>query len=283
MIQDLIEETLIKEGFFAAAKDFIVHRVTATSDLHEEHSTSAASSPNERLFTIAKREGGVVTVPESALRKTISFACRGLEKTTNSELLLEESVRNFYEGIKEQEVDLSHIMAARAKIEWEPDYSKVASRLLLDLLYRETMLVNADHPKLVHHHREYFKKYIQKGIQIERLSPALLDFDLDRLGKTMRLDRDDLFGYLGLQTLYDRYFIHQEERRLRRPKFSGCALQWVLQSEKKTKTAVRSSFTKFSPFPLCLEHPYPLQFRNYPLSAQLLLPLDGRRRSAPYL
>lgn len=239
-IQDLIEETLMKEGFFPAAKDFIIHRISESSDFHEELPSPTSSSPNDKLFTIAKREGGVVTVSESAFRKAISFACRGLEKTTDSELLLEESLRNFYEGIKEQEVDLSHIMAARSKIEWEPDYSKVASRLLLDLLYRETMQVSADHPKLVHQHREYFKKYISKGIELERLSPALLDFDLDRLGKTMRLDRDDLFGYLGLQNLYDRYFIHDEERRLETPQifWMRVAMGLAIAEEDKNSRAI---------------------------------------------
>ncbi len=147
----------------------------------------------------------------------LKFACRGLEDLTSAEELLESSITNFYEGIKESEVDQANIMAARAKIEIEPAYSKVASRLLLDVLYRETMEISASDPSLESAHREYFKKYLKFAITVERVSPALLKFDLDKLARAMQLQRDDQFTYLGLQTLYDRYFIHHEQRRLETP------------------------------------------------------------------
>lgn len=236
MIQDLIEELLMKEGFFPVAKDFIVHRVSEKTQPEEKEAAPVLpSTPDERVFATEKSDGSAGTITEGSLRKTISFACRGLKKTTNVEELLEESIRNFYEGIKEKEIETSNIMAARAKIEREPDYSLVAARLLLDVIYRETMKIPADHARLVHHHRDYFKKYIKKGVDIERLSPTLLEFDLDRLAKTLRLDRDDDFGYLGLQTLYDRYFIHEEERRLETPQIFWMRVAMGLASGEENK------------------------------------------------
>ena len=143
--------------------------------------------------------------------------------------------------MKENEVDLANIFAAKSKIEKEPAYSAVAARLLLDVLYRETMGLPASDATLQKAHRQYFKKYIKAGISLERVSPKLLDFDLDELGIAMDLSRDDLFTYLGLQTLYDRYFIHNEQRRLETPQIfwmrvaMGLALN---EGEQKNKRAI---------------------------------------------
>lgn len=108
-------------------------------------------------------------------------------------------------------------MAARAGVEKEPAYARVASRLLLDVIYRETMGVAATDSNLQDRHQKYFKDYIHHAISIERLSPALKEFNFDLLAKAIDLKRDDQFYLLGLQTLYDRYFIHEEGRRLETP------------------------------------------------------------------
>ena len=102
------------------------------------------------------------------------------------------------------------MMAARTKIELEPAYSPLHRAFYWNTLYRETMEVTAADPSLESHHREYFKKYLHEAIAVKRVHPDLLQFDLDKLGRAMQLQRDDKFTYLGLQTLYDRYFIHHE-------------------------------------------------------------------------
>jgi ribonucleoside-diphosphate reductase alpha chain len=111
----------------------------------------------------------------------------------SADSLLEESLKNFYEDMKESEVDQANTMAARAKIEVEPAYSKVAARLLLDILYRETMSVSASDPSLEEKHRQYFKEYIHHGVEIARLSPLLKEFDLDKIAKALEMPRDDQF------------------------------------------------------------------------------------------
>lgn len=218
LIDDETEQQLMKEGFFGAAKNFILHRA---SQGEQGSATFAHALPSDekktRQFTIIDENQVTRTISEAQLFSRLKFACRGLEDLTSAEELLESSISNFYEGIKESEVNQANIMAARAKIEMEPAYSQVASRLLLDVLYRETMEISASDPSLESTHREYFKKYIKYAIQVDRVSPDLLQFDIDKLGRAMQIQRDDQFTYLGLQTLYDRYFLHHEQRRLETP------------------------------------------------------------------
>ncbi|MBX9744494.1 MAG: ribonucleoside-diphosphate reductase subunit alpha, partial [Chlamydiales bacterium] len=133
------------------------------------------------------------------------------------------------------------IMAARAKIEKEPAYSQVAARLLLDSIYRETLGLPASDNTLKKAHQKYFKKTIKEAISLERVSPVLLDFDLDALSQVIALSRDDLFTYLGLQTLYDRYFLHHEQRRLETPQIFWMRVAMglsILEGEQKTERAI---------------------------------------------
>jgi ribonucleoside-diphosphate reductase alpha chain len=194
-----------------------------------------------RTFEITSVDGGKVQLTDLMLRSRLSFATRGLENLTSSDELLETAIGQFYEGMKETEVDLATIFAAKSKIEKEPAYSQVASRLLLDVIYRETMGLPASDSTLAKTHKSYFKKYIKEGISLDRVSPQLLDFDLDELALAIDLKRDDLFSYLGLQTLYDRYFIHHEERRLETPQIFWMRVAMGLavgEGEQKNKRAI---------------------------------------------
>ncbi len=217
LIEDEIEQQLMREGFFAVAKDYILHR-----SAHGQQSTSQLSETVEhehamREFTIVDQHNNTCMVTEQQLKTRLNHACRGLEDLVSVDELLENTITNFYQGMKESEVDLACMMAARTKIELEPAYSTVASRLLLDTLYRETLEVSAADPSLESHHRNYFKQYLHQAIAVKRVHPDLLQFDIDKLARAMQLQRDDKFTYLGLQTLYDRYFIHHEHRRLETP------------------------------------------------------------------
>jgi ribonucleoside-diphosphate reductase alpha chain len=240
LIQDEIEQQLMREGYFNVAKDFILNRAQLSPSSSEQLSLPLEEK-EVRLFHIIDAGGTAGTITETQLRSRFTYACRGLEDLTKSEELLENSVTNFYEGIKETEVDQAVLMAARAKIEFEPAYAKVAGRLLLDILYRETMGISAFDPSLDTAHRDYFKSYLKLAISIHRVHPDLATFDLDKLGRAMQLQRDDKFEYLGLQTLYDRYFIHNNGRRLETPQIfwmrvaMGLAL---IEKENKNERAI---------------------------------------------
>jgi len=216
-LQDEIEYQLMKEGHFVVAKSFILYRASMGEQSHTPMEHPPLEETHQRQFLTVDQGGQKVFVSELQLLQRLKFACRGLEDLVSADTLLQESIKNFYDEMKESEIDQANIMAAKAKIEIEPAYSTVASRLLLDTLYRETMQIPASSADLESAHRQYFKEYLQKGVELKRISPALLEFDLDKLSQAMQLQRDDQFTYLGLQTLYDRYFIHNDGQRMETP------------------------------------------------------------------
>ncbi|MBX7067361.1 MAG: ribonucleoside-diphosphate reductase subunit alpha [Parachlamydiales bacterium] len=240
MIEDRIERELMSEKYFDVAKHYILYRAEKFKNQTIIPAVVDESAP-VRQFEIATVDSGKMILTEIMLKSKIAFACRGLENLVSVDETLETAISQYYVGMKEQEVDLANIFAAKSKIEKEPAYSQVASRLLLDVVYRETIGLPASDSTLPKAHRSYFKKYIKKAISYDRVSPKLLDFDLDELGAAMDLARDDLFSYLGLQTLYDRYFIHHEQKRLETPQIfwmrvaMGLALN---EGEQKNKRAI---------------------------------------------
>jgi ribonucleoside-diphosphate reductase alpha chain len=253
MIQDEVERQMMAEGFYQVAKDFIIYRAqrAAQRALEGEQAevqgsdvsaaTTPATSAPGASFKATTADGKIVSVTEGDLRARIQHACRGLEKIASSEAILQESVKNFYEGIKLEEIDQANIMAARSKIEKDPAYSFVAARLLLDIIYRETMKVDAHSKELEKAHQEYFKACLKRGVSVERMDAKLLEFDLDMLGKAMKLERDLEFQYLGLQTLYDRYLIHHEDIRLETPQIFWMRVAMGLsvnEGEQKNKRAI---------------------------------------------
>lgn len=241
MIEDRIERELMSERIFDVAKYYILYRAEKTKDSPLHGTPVIDETGNVRQFEILSADSTVLTINENMLRNKLKFACLGLEKLVSADELLETAIMQYYTGMKEHEVDLANIFAAKSKIEKEPAYAQVASRLLLDSIYRETMGLSASDRTLQKTHRQYFKKTIKDAISYKRLSPKLLDFDLDELSKAMDLERDDQFSYLGLQTLYDRYFIHHEQRRLETPQIfwmrvaMGLALN---EGEQKNQRAI---------------------------------------------
>jgi ribonucleoside-diphosphate reductase alpha chain len=227
LIQDEVERQMMAEGYYQVAKDFIIYRAQRAAQrvVEAEHPAATPVETSEpaavvapgQVFKATAANGKAVSVNEGDLRARIQHACRGLENLVSSEEILQESLKNFYEGIKLEEIDQANIMAARSKIEKDPAYSFVAARLLLDIVYRETMQVDGHSKSLEKAHQEYFKACLKKGVSVERMDPKLLEFDLDMLAKALKLERDLQFQYLGLQTLYDRYLIHHEDVRLETP------------------------------------------------------------------
>lgn len=243
MIEDRIERELMNEKFFDVAKSYILYR--AEKAVRQRNGNPLPDAVDEtaivRTFEVKTKEGETLKITDQMLRAKLVFACRSLKNLANPDELLEVSIAQFYSGMKEHEVDLANIFAAKSKIEKEPVYSTVAARLLLDVLYRETVGLSASDEALEKAHRKYFKQYIKEAIALGRLSPQLLDFDLDALGHAMDLKRDDLFSYLGLQTLYDRYFIHHEQRKLETPQIFWMRVAMgltILEGESKNQRAI---------------------------------------------
>lgn len=252
LIQDEVERQMMGEGFYEVAKDFIIYRAKRAELRGREFETKKAESATRKeksgpaasrgkSFKAVDREGNAVEVFEGDLRTRIEYACYGLEDSVDAEEVLQESIKNFYEGIKLSEIDTSNTMAARAKMEKEPSYTYVAARLLLDSLYREAFGVDASNPDLEALHRDYFKQYLDKAISLERVDPALKEFDLEKLSNAMVLERDKKFTYLGIQTLYDRYFIHNNDLRMETPQIFWMRVAMGLslrEGEQKNQKAI---------------------------------------------
>lgn len=252
-IQDEVERLMMMEGFFQVAKDFIIYRAKRAEvrtepeidSSQKEEQITAKQQPlaidSGRSFKAKGIDGKEIIVTEKELKERISYACRDLENLVSSEEILQESVKNFYEGIRIDEIDTSNILAARSKIEKEPAYSNVSARLLLDVAYRETMGVPAHSKDLKKIHKEYFKKYIEKGIAVGRISPDLRTFDLQKIANALDLDRDLKFDYLGIQTLYDRYLIHHDDSRIETPQIFWMRVAMglsLMEGDRKNEKAI---------------------------------------------
>lgn len=215
-IQDLIENALMKAGFYDVAKEYIVQRYVQGEQTPKNSHTSEKAI--EEQYEITGANGAPRFLLKRDLEKRIQYATRNL-KEVSAEEILQETVKNFYPGIKENEIDIALIMATRVKIEKEPSYTKVATRFLLDITYREALQVSFLDKNLADVYKKNFKQYVKFGIQQDRLHEKLLSYDLDLLSNHLKIERDDLFEYMGLQTLYDRYFIHHEKRRIETPQY----------------------------------------------------------------
>ena len=241
-IQDVVERELMKAEHFSVARRYILYRA--------EHSTIRRLRAEERMESdeafpsiMVKRDGKLENVNFDRLRGQIEEACRGLSETCSSDELLEEVEKQFFNGITPMEIGRSMVLAARARIEIDPDYDTVAGRLVLNIIYRESLgksSADGDVPKL---YREKFVDFVQVGIEAGRISPELREFDLDRLAAAIVSTRDGLFPYLGLQTIYDRYLLHINGRRFERRNIFGCAWPWDWRRRKLKKPTKRSSFT----------------------------------------
>lgn len=181
----------------------------------------------------------IPNIASNAIKARIRYACRGLAQV-NMDALYKSVLSHFYEGMSSQQIDKAILMAARIFIERRPVYSKVASRILLDILYVESIGCSADDEHLDMNYREYFKKWFAYGVEIGRLDPRLLEYDLVKLSNALVLERDDQFSLLGLQTLYDRYFIHEGLRKLEAPQifWMRVAMGLALNETNKEEAAI---------------------------------------------
>jgi ribonucleoside-diphosphate reductase alpha chain len=212
-IQDLVETKLMEAGHLSAARKFILYREECRKARALRGDRTIEGAPQAQLL-IAFADGSREPLDPQRIRRRIISACRGVEANCSARELTDDALKNLYDGVKPEEIEQAVIFAARSRIEREPDYTFVAARLLLRKIYREALPAFSTSAELASKHRNHFPDYIARGVEVSRLAPELLKFDLPRLAAALRLDRDQQFTYMGAQTLYDRYLIHHEGRRL---------------------------------------------------------------------
>ncbi|WP_184201233.1 ribonucleoside-diphosphate reductase subunit alpha [Chitinimonas taiwanensis] len=212
-IQDQVELALMRSGEHDVARSYVLYRERRHQERlakgEAEHAPASAINVND--------EGVVKPLDVARLRALVQSACSGFEAVTDAEHIVGETLKNLYDGVPAEEVRKSAILSARQLIEKEPSYSKVTARLLMHSLRREVLGEEVMHEEMATRYAEYFPKFIKQGIEAELLDPELAQFDLARLGAAMKHERDYQFDYLGLQTLFDRYFLHIHGHRIELP------------------------------------------------------------------
>lgn len=215
-IQDVVEQILMAEGYHDVARKYIIYREHRRNSRDEEPPLEPSLEPQIEIDVI-NSEGRIIKLDIERLKLDIAEACHGLEDKVSVEMILGGTLKNCFNKMLLSQVREAIALAVKPLIEIEPAYSFVAGRVLLHQLYSEVagkqVTLNEFTPDYIQH----FKNSIHALVENDRLSPALLDFDLDLLGQSLSPGRDLKFQYMGLQTLYDRYFIHIEKRRMEAP------------------------------------------------------------------
>ena len=212
-IQDQVELALMRSGEHDVARAYVLYRERRAAERTAEKAARAAEG--EPLLHVIDK-GQRRPLDRASLLAKCTEACAGLDGVV-PDTVLEHALTNLYDGVPIAAVRQSLVLAARSLIETEPDYGKVAARLLLDALRVETLGFEASQADMTTGYAEYFPRGIQRGIEAGLLDPRLGEYDLQRLAATLNADNDLRFDYLGLQTLYDRYFLHVDEVRIELP------------------------------------------------------------------
>ncbi len=220
-IQDQVELALMRNGHHKIARAYVLYREQHARQ-REEKAGEEQTDSTQPALRVKRADGSLQPLDQQKLQALIAEACHVLENV-DAERVFTGALRNLFDGIDEADIGQGLTMSARSLIDQEPDYSRVAARLLLADLRHEALhflqapllqlsdtgiISSAD---MQQHYPDYFGRYIQRAIELELLDPELGRYDLEKLAQALKPERDLQFTYLGLQTLYDRYFIHSED------------------------------------------------------------------------
>ena len=237
-IQDQVELALMRVEAHQVARAYVLYR-------EERRKMRAETNTQSHLqLQVSLADGSQRPLDLTQLSLLISETCKDLSEVKH-ELILQETLRNLYDGMPILEIDKALIISARTLVEQDPNYTYATARFLLRTLYTEALdflelppaVYTNNHAGVYHH---YFQHYIKRGVALELLDPQLRSFDLEKLGKALLPERDQQFTYLSLQTLYDRYFLHADDVRFELPQafFMRIAMGLAQQESNKEDRAI---------------------------------------------
>ncbi|SUZ88009.1 uncharacterized protein METZ01_LOCUS40863 [marine metagenome] len=240
-IQDQVELALMRTGEHKIARSYVIYRAEHNR-LREQK--LEAEQPKHPEINVTFKDGHQGPLDTERLLTIITEACEGLEDVSG-DAIYDETLRNLYPGVKMEDVRTSLVMTARTMVEKDPNYSYVTARLLMDTLRSEALnflgiAEAATQSEMHYRYAATLKPYIEKGVELDLLSPLLLEFDLSLLGEALQAERDQQFTYLGLQTLYDRYFIQSEGIRFELPQvfFMRVAMGLASKEDNREQRAI---------------------------------------------
>lgn len=255
-IQDQVELELMRTGEQKVARAYVLYR----EERRKERKETQPATEDISGIKVVLDSGEDGTADMARLVKMVSEACDGLEGVEKEEII-EQANKNLYDGVTLEDVKSSLVMTARTLVEKEPNYTYVTARILLDNIRSEglsylDMQTQATQPEMEGLYPEALKKFLDKGVENNILNSELQKMDIERLGKAIKGERDNNFTYLGLQTLYDRYFIHDDDIRYELPQvfFMRVSMGLALGEENKEEKAIEfynllSSFDYMSSTP----------------------------------
>ncbi|HDU8144005.1 ribonucleoside-diphosphate reductase subunit alpha [Acinetobacter baumannii] len=231
-IQDQVELALMRTGEHKVARAYVIYRdqrASARKDTNSNHHPT---------LQVTDANGQLQPLDLSALQATVNRAAEGLEGI-DVQAIIDETVKNLYNGVKESDIATTMMMATRTRIEQEPNYTYVTARLLRDELVSTGLAflgLPADTAE-----NNALEAFLKKGVELDLLSPDLLKFDLEKLAAAIQPERSNQFTYLGLQTLFDRYFIHSNGVRFELPQlfFMRVSMGLALNEQDKEERAIK--------------------------------------------
>jgi len=212
-VQDQVELGLMRAGNHEVARAYVLYRERRTQERAKQVSDATPAAPTLHVIDRGQR----VALDLNAMKQRIETACSGLGADVKAEPIIAETMRNLYDGVAMDEVFKASILAARTLIEKDPDYTYATARLLFHTITREVLGRDVATAEMPQAYADYFPDYIKKAVGYELLDEKMVQFDLVRLGAALKAERDLQFDYLGLQTLYDRYFLHHQKARIELP------------------------------------------------------------------
>ena len=257
-IQDQVELQLMRSEELDVAKSYILYRAERTQERTKEKLD--IDLPDTPAINLTKSDGSLVPLDVQKVASLINDACNELEEVSVNEVL-DEALKNLYDGVSISDMRTSLVMSARTKVEKEPNYSYVTARILMDQIRSEALnflgvAEESTYQEMEKHYPAAFKAYIDKGIELDILNPELREYDIEKIANAIDHTRDNQFTYLGLQTLYDRYFIHCDDVRYELPQvfFMRVSMGLALEEENREERAIEfykllSSFDYMSSTP----------------------------------
>ena len=212
-VQDQAELGLMRGGHHEIARAYVLYREKRTQERARQLQLTVSDAP---VLHVMDR-GQKVALDIRNLEAIIEASCANLGDDIRPEPIVSETMRNLYDGVPIDEVYKASILAARTLIEKNPDYTYATARLLMHTIRREVLGEEVRHEDMAQRYVSYFPQFIAKGVENELLDEKLQQFDLERLSAALKPERDLQFDYLGLQTLFDRYFLHVRKQRIELP------------------------------------------------------------------
>lgn len=204
IVQDIVEKKLMERGFYDVAKGYILYRKAHDDARQEELERLEGAHPT---LKVRKSSGEVASFNRYNITKTITYHIKGLENDIDLNLIVSGIENSIYDGMTTKEIAQIIVMTVRSYIDRDPAYSVLAARLLLNTIYEGVIGEDLDYANLDTLYREAFVNNIQAAVNVGILSKDMLDYNLEWLSTKIKPERDNLFKFLGIQTLYDRYFI----------------------------------------------------------------------------